>query len=72
MGYIPTFYEIGIEMEKHKLSHHDEVKGGDHSHMHPDHHHKAIKSHMSALHKMAKAGHKHSHKPSSKSHHKAK
>ena len=46
-------------MKKHHPSHEAEVKGGHDSHMHPDHHHKAIKKHMSALHKMAKDGHKH-------------
>lgn len=44
-------------MAKHHLSHKEEVEGGEHSH--PDHHHKAIKRHMAALHKMAKHGHKH-------------
>lgn len=42
---------------RHHLTHSEEVKGGHLSH--PDHHHKAIKHHMAALHKMAKAGHKH-------------
>lgn len=42
---------------KHKLTHKEEVKGGEHSH---EHHHKMIKHHLSALHKMAKHGHKHS------------
>jgi hypothetical protein len=46
-------------MARHHLSKHEEMEGGKHSHMHPDHHHKAIKHHMSALHKMAKDGHKH-------------
>lgn len=33
---------------------------------HPDHHHKAIKHHMSELHKMAKHGHKHHEKAAPK------
>lgn len=32
---------------------------GHHGHSHPDHHHKAIKDHLAALHKMAKHHHKH-------------
>jgi len=44
---------------KHKLTHKEEVKGGHDSHMHPDHHHKEIKHHMAALHKIAKSAHKH-------------
>ncbi len=44
--------------KKHHLTHAEEVKGGKDSHMHPDHHHKAIKHHMSEFHKMAKQGHK--------------
>jgi hypothetical protein len=49
----------------HKKEHHEkeEVKGGEHSHddhkKHAMHHHKEMSKHISALHKMAKAGHKH-------------
>lgn len=43
-------------MAKHKLSHHDEVKGGEHSHAH---HAKMAKHHLGELHKMAKKSHKH-------------
>jgi len=38
-----------------KLSRKEEIKGGKDSHMHPDHHHKAIKFHVAALQKMAKS-----------------
>lgn len=53
-------------MEKHH-EHHKAEEG--HGHMHPDHHHKAIKHHMAALHKMAKDGHKHHAKAPHKAHH---
>lgn len=46
-------------MAKHKLSHAEEVKGGEHSHAHHkkmmDHHMKEMKKHASELHKMAKS-----------------
>jgi hypothetical protein len=49
-------------MTKHKLTHNEEVKGGEHSHAHHkkmhDHHMKEAKKHMSHLHKMASVHHK--------------
>lgn len=45
-------------MVKHKEKMEVTHKGMHHED-HPDHHHKAIKHHMAALHKMAKAAHKH-------------
>jgi hypothetical protein len=50
-------------MKRHNLTHKEEVKGGDDSHMHHkkmhDHHMSEAKKHASHLHKMAKNGHKH-------------
>lgn len=58
----------GNTMAKHKLTHAEEVKGGEHSHAHHkklhDHHMSEAKKHADHLHKMAKHAHK--------SHHKAK
>lgn len=46
---------------KHHLTHHEEVEGGKHSHMHHkkmhDHHMSEAKKHMSHMHKMAKGHH---------------
>lgn len=50
-------------MHKHKLSHSDEVKGGEHSHMHHKkmhHHHlKEAKKHADHMMKAMKHHHKH-------------
>ncbi len=49
-------------MAKHKLTHSEEVKGGEHSHAHhhkmAKHHHSEMKKHIDHLHKMAKHAHK--------------
>lgn len=50
-------------MHHAKKSMPDEKKGmkepeGHHEHGNPDHHHKAIKTHLASLHKMAKHHHK--------------
>jgi hypothetical protein len=49
-------------MAKHKLTHHDEVKGGEHGHMHHkkmhDHHLKEAKKHAHSMMKAAKNHHK--------------
>lgn len=49
-------------MAKHKLSHEEEVKGGEHSHAHHKkmhaHHMKEAKKHEKHMHKMAKPSHK--------------
>lgn len=54
-------------MAKHKLSHHEEVEGGKHSHMHHkkqhDHHLKMAKEHA---HHMMKAMKEHHHKKKEK------
>lgn len=58
-------------MAKHKLTHKEEVKGGEHSHHHhhkmAKHHHAEMKKHIDHLHKMAKVAQKA--KVASKSHH---
>lgn len=49
-------------MAKHKLTHSEEEKGGEHSHMHHkkmhSHHMKEAKKHEKHMHKMEKPAHK--------------
>lgn len=58
MAKEPKEHENKKKHAHHKLTHKEEVKGGKDSHMNADHHHKQIKHHMAALHKMAKHAHK--------------
>lgn len=54
--------KVEIRKERHHLTHKDEVKGGEHSHMHhkkmAHHHNKEMKKHIDHLAKMAHHHHK--------------